>query len=52
MTNFVKIVIGEASDILSDENSQNNLKRDELSPTLIILDSCHLMDGASWLLYE
>jgi len=24
MTNFVKIVIGEASDILSDDNSQNN----------------------------
>lgn len=52
MTNFVKIVIGEASDILSDDNSQNNLKRDDLSPILVILDSCHLMDGASWLLYE
>ena len=55
VTNFVKIVIGERDDISLEGDSDevpSHQKGEEMYPILIIMDSVHLMDGPSWLLYE
>ena len=62
LTNFVKLVIGEEESLsglmqFGDKNQKRKLESDdELSqdkpPIILVLDNAHLMDIASWQLYE
>ena len=62
LTNFVKLVIGEQGDLsgITQFRNKNQKKKldsdDELSqdkpPIILVLDNAHLMDIASWQLYE